>query len=180
MRDKVKKFYDIIKIRSDENEKAFNLLMKEKLYSLVGAIIRMELDSLVRAYYFNNLSSDSEKEELLDKFIAGEKSFKSDFDMVKELSEKLGWAKHIYFICCAFIHLSVYHDWANNDKIPNLTLQERQFIVTEFKEQQKAFAYCGYDPSLQLDINFGFSDLIKIAPAVFGKLKRNLECEIKE
>lgn len=47
MEDKKKQFYDIVLGRSNENERALKVWMNQNCYALVGAIIRMELDSLV-------------------------------------------------------------------------------------------------------------------------------------
>ena len=77
MEDKKKQFYDIVLGRSNENERALKVLMNQNCYALVGAIIRMELDSLIRVHHFNTLS-DNEQEIILDKFFKNEKWTLSD------------------------------------------------------------------------------------------------------
>lgn len=176
MNEREEKFFSIIKSRSDENEKAINLLLNERCYALIGAILRMELDSLIRVCYFNSVDVDKQ-EKLLDNFFDSKKWGKSDREMVRQISEKLGWASHIYDFCCAFIHLSPYHDWASSSEIPNLTKERRSEIVKGIKAQQNKD--WGYDPTLEIDENFTFDDLILFTPHIFKKLRENLLCEMK-
>jgi len=171
MDNRTEKFFNIIKARSDENEKSLHLLLESNCHALVGAIIRMELDSLIRVNDFNSESS-VKKEVLLDNFFAGNRWSKTDRVMVESISSRIGWAKHIYEFGCALIHLSPYHDWATNDRISNLTNDKRCLIVKAIKEQQ-------YDPTLTLNENFGFNDLIRFAPLIFKKLRDNLLCEMR-
>lgn len=174
--DKKEKFFSIIKSRSDENKKAIDILLNEKCYALIGAIIRMELDSLIRVYYFKSIDVNKQ-EELLENFFDNKKWIKRDREMVKQISVKLGWTTHIYDFCCAFIHLSPYHDWASSSEIPNLTQEKRSEIVKGIKAQQNK--NWGYDPTLEIDENFTFDDLILFAPHIFMKLRENLLYEIK-
>lgn len=177
MEDRKKKFFNIIIARSNENEKALNLLLEEKCYALIGAIIRMELESLVRVHYFNNVNR-IKQESLLDEFFVGKKWSVTDRNMVNNLSRSLGWTEHIYDFCCAFIHLSPYHDWASTSDIPNLTQDKRRFIVNEIKSQQND--NWGYDTSLVITEDFSFDDLIPFSPYIFKKLRDNLLYEIKD
>ena len=175
MDDKKKKFYTIIKARSDENEKALALLLEARCYALIGGIIRMELDSLVRVHYFNNTDS-KEQNLLLDKFFMGSKWPNTDRNMVNYLASSLGGAEHIYDFCCAFIHLSPYHDWASLSDVPSLTIAKRHSIVNEIKEQQNDV--WGYDTKLNINDDFKFDDLLLFAPHIFKKLRGNLMLEL--
>lgn len=174
-KDKKDMFFKIVLDRSNENKKALDILVGEQCYALVGSIIRMELDSLIRVYYFNN-SKPERQEEMLKKFFDGDRWAPTDRRMIENMPHSLGWARHIYDFCCAFIHLSPYHDWATSSDIPNLTREKRKSIVSEIREQQNDV--WGYDTSLVIEENFGFEDLILFAPHIFKKLKANLECEI--
>ena len=176
MENRKKKFYEIIKVRSDENEKALTLLLEAKCYALIGAIIRMELDSLLRVHYFNNADS-IKREFLLNRFFNNNKWPNTDRNMVNTLSRSLGCAEHIYDFCCAFIHLSPYHDWASSSEIPDLTQEKRRFIVSEIKSQQDD--NWGYDTTLVINEDFDFDDLIPFAPHIFKKLRDILFCEMK-
>jgi hypothetical protein len=151
-------------------------LLEAECYALIGTIIRIELDSLIRVNDFNN-ANDIKKESLLDSFFNGNKWPNTDRNMVEKLSSSLSWAKHIYDFCCAFIHLSPYHDWASTSDIPNLTQDKRRSIVSEIKAQQNDD--WGYDTSLVITEDFGFDDLIPFAPHIFKKLRKNLLFEMK-
>lgn len=175
MNDRKKKLFEIIMERSNENETALKLLIEANCYALIGAIIRMELDSLVRLHEFNN-SDHAKQEYLLDKFFSGYRWPNTDKNMVSTLSYSLPWAIHIYDFCCAFIHLSPYHDWAVTSNIPNLTKEKRLSIVSEIKKQQNDV--WGYDTSLVINPDFEFDDLIPFVPYIYKKLKGNLLCEL--
>jgi hypothetical protein len=169
-------FINSIKSRMEENKKAFSLLMQEKLYSLIGSILRLELDSLIRMAYINSKKDESDKEVLLSQFINGnrwsyEKKLVTDRMMLNNLMCRLGlgWAEPIYDICCAFIHLSPYHDWGEIEPTNNLTIENRKTIVEHVKAHQHK----------DLDLNFGFYDLVSIADGIFDKLQGNLKCEIE-
>ena len=171
-------FYRAIKERSNENEKALDWLLSEKIYSLVGSVIRMELDSLFRLCYFKSKNA-SEQIILLQQFFAGqpwrgERHLVRDRDMVNHLADTLmlKWATPIYDIGCAFIHLSPYHDWNNDSSDPtrNITIHVRRSIVEHIKEQHQK----------DLDINFSFDDLILIANDVFVKLRSNIIYELND
>jgi len=164
------KFFDIIEARSNENKKALELLVEAKCYALVGAIIRMELDSFIRTYHFSSCTS-TQQQAILQKFFSGEKWSMRDADMIARMSQSIGWTEHIYKFCNAFIHLSPFHDWATSSQIPNLTQQTRQFIAKDINAQQ-------YDKSVTISENFGFEELIHFAPHIFEKLRSNLLYEM--
>lgn len=65
------KFISIISKRSNENLKSFNLLFSEKLYGNCMSVIRMELDTYIRLYYFENNCGD--RESMLKSFFNGER-----------------------------------------------------------------------------------------------------------
>ena len=152
-----------------------NLLMSERCYALIGAIIRMELDSYTRLYDFKR-KSFYQKKMLLNNFFGGREWPRSwptqDWKLVAKLSENIGWAHHIYKFCCAFIHLSPYHDWASNNDIPHLTADIRQSIVQDIGMQN-------YDPLLTITEDFGFEELIPFAPHILKKLRDNMKYEME-
>ncbi len=177
MNNQKKAFFDIVMARSNENAKALEMLIEIKCYALIGAILRMELDSLIRVHYFNNTDDEMQK-TMLKNFFNNKKWTPTDRDMVKILSNSLGWAKHIYDFCCAFIHLSPYHDWATTPNIPNLTIDKRCQIVTEIRQQQNDT--WGYDTTLVIKEDFSFNELIPFVPHIFKKLRSNLEYETNQ
>ncbi|MCL2499123.1 MAG: hypothetical protein FWE90_02180 [Defluviitaleaceae bacterium] len=172
-----KSFYEAIKKRSDENEKALQWLLNERIYSLVGSIIRMELDSLFRLCYFK-VQSEPIKKQLLQQFMKGqrwrgEKDLISDRTMVQYLTGQLllDWATPIYDIGCAFIHLSPYHDWGGvNEPTRNINIEIRRVIVEHIKVHHH----------VELEEGFTFEDLVSVASDVFGKIRGNLLYELNK
>jgi len=168
-------FYTAIKKRSDENQKALEWLLQEQNYSLVGSIIRMELDSLFRLCYFKSQDS-KEQANLMKQFEKGqrwkgEKGIVTDRKMVEYVANTLmlGWAIPIYDIGCAFIHLSPYHDWnSSNDPTRNIDNSVRQTIVEHVKSHHQK----------EMDVNFTFDDLISVSNDVYMKIRGNLLCEL--
>lgn len=47
--------------------------MKEKLYYLIGSILRLELDSLIRVAYLNSINDINQMECLLAQFNTGKR-----------------------------------------------------------------------------------------------------------
>jgi len=173
--DRKTRFVNTVRARSDENERSLNLLIGAECYALTGAILRMELDSLIRVHNYNCSNADT-KDCILHGFFEGKKWPSTDRAMVENMPHIMGWAKHIYDFCCAFIHLSPYHDWAESDDIPNLSLDKRRQITQGLREQQNDD--WGYDTSLVINENFGFNDLVPFVPHIFKKLRGNLLLEL--
>lgn len=169
--DDMDKFTNAIRQRSDENNKALSWLMEEKLYSLVGSIIRMELDSLIRICYIKSISNEERRRMLFIQFFNGqrwkfEKDIVTDRNMVSFIANNLGlrWAEPIYDIGCAFIHLSPYHDYMNLSPTSSLTNEQRKIIINHVKDHHK----------IELEKDFSFIDLVGVAPLVYKKLRDNL------
>jgi hypothetical protein len=167
-------FYRAILQRSQENEKALKYLMQEQLYSLIGSIIRLELDSLIRVCYVKSQDAATQ-EVLIEQFMQGrrwryERDLITDKQMVENMvwTLGLGWAAPIYTIGCAFIHLSPYHDWGNSEPTNNFSQDERAEIIEHIEGHHK----------IKLSDDFTFFDLVNVAPKVFEKLKSNLRYEI--
>jgi hypothetical protein len=175
-------FFEAIKQRSEEHQKAFDFAMKEKLYSQVGSIIRQELDSLIRLNYYRSLNF-AKKQELLRNFFAGDKAFPSDKNLIAQFDPEsllyrlpfLGWAEHIYKVGCAFVHLTQMHNWEQGEPELTFTDEERKDIVMNVNWWQKE--YMKTDFALKSD--FSFTDLVAVAPGIFNKLRTNLLGEIK-
>ena len=183
-------FFEAIKKRSDEHKKAFEFAVQEKLYGQMGAIIRQELDSLLRVDYFKRLS-EQEKKDTLAKFLANEKrTFPSDANMLEtntikyELPSKdcdeeielmlgamsMGWTRFIYSIGCSLIHLTQLHNSGEVEPQLAFTDEERREIVEGVNCWQKL----AMKSSFRISQDFTFNDLVMAAPAAFHKLRSNL------
>jgi len=104
--------------RSLELYDGFLLLAKNGNYGCCMALLRMQLDNVLRFYGIlitedqheaaNRIFNGTQLNKIKDK--DGEKL--RDFYLVKRLSEQNNWIEHVYKLCSGYIHLSdqhVYH-----------------------------------------------------------------------
>ena len=107
------RFVSIISNRSKKNLESFNLLFNKRLYGNCMSIIRMELDSYIRLYYYQSKCID--REAILESFFNGERlkensgAYLTDRKLVDFGQNCIG-QDAIYNLACNFIHLSKFHD----------------------------------------------------------------------
>ncbi len=107
------------------------LLSGAGLAGQMVAILRQELDSMVRVIYLLAQSPDR-RDLLIDSSVNREKWLQhnskgavTDKEMV-DLAQRLqGWTRSVYKFGCAFIHLSSLHDYNARDPFRQLPLEER-------------------------------------------------------
>lgn len=166
-----------IRARSMEHRQAIHLLHPKSLSAQVVAILRQELDSLVRVIYLLSITDKQRRAELLQASIDGRKwtapgSRKSitDREMVDLAQHLHGWTQSVYRFGCGFIHLSNFHDYRQRDPMAALTSEEREAILQHMR-------YYHGGPTGQ---NPSFQDIIPYLPQVFFKIADNLECYLAE
>lgn len=81
-----------------------------------------------------------------------------------------GWTKSFYKFGCAFIHLSSFHDYLDNDPFSNLDTIEIFDIKAHLNN------YYGFPISMKLNMN----TISRYVPMVFDKISSNLECYISD
>src|SRR5438094_8355770 len=99
-----------IRARSTEHREAIHLLHGRRLFSQVLAILRQELDSMVRVIYLLSIADKPYRQQLIDASANGEKwtakgkkACITDREMV-ELAQSLhGWTRSVYKFGCAFL-----------------------------------------------------------------------------
>ncbi len=124
-----------VRSRSLEHQRAMELLARAGLAGQMIAVLRQELDSMVRVIYL--LTQNSERRELLiDASVRGEKWTRetsrakiTDKDMVNLAQALQGWTQSVYKFGCAFIHLSGLHDYNDRDPLLQLPTEERSDII---------------------------------------------------
>ena len=160
-----------VRSRSNEHQQAMSLLSKADLAGQMVAILRQELDSMVRVIYL--LAQPSDRRSLLiEASVRGEKWTQqnskktvTDKEMV-DLSQSLqGWTGSVYKFGCAFIHLSHLHDYNTNDPLSQLPVGERMDILEHCRN------YHGGPTSSEPT----FFDLVPYFPRVLKKIAENLE-----
>lgn len=164
-----------VRSRSLEHQRAMELLAGAGLAGQMVAVLRQELDSMVRVIYL--LTQGPERRELLiDASVRGEKWTRetsrakiSDKDMV-DISQSLqGWTQSVYKFGCAFIHLSGLHDYNDRDPLLQLPAEERRDIIE----------HCRYYHGGPLVGAERFEDLVPYLPRVLEKISGNLECYLE-
>ncbi len=175
--DFLESFCRQIRLRSNDNRKAFRLLESGDIPSQMVSILRQELDSMIRVIYLLSQSDMSYRNELIQAsvegkhwVVKGKKRRITDKEMVELVNELHGWAKSVYRFGCAFIHLSGFHDYRERDPMEMISKEEKEAVLKHMK-------YYHGGPS---DPNPTFKDLIPYLPMVFEKIASNLECYVKD
>ena len=138
------------------------------------SVLRQELNSMVRVIFLLSLSLD-ERIHLINLTLSGQKwKLKSnaqvtDKQMVDLADSLNGWTKSVYKFGCAFIHLSLFHDYTFNDPFENLDLDEINSIKTHLHD------YHGYPLTNNLTMN----SVSFYLPMVFDKIESNLDYYIR-
>lgn len=158
-----------VRSRSHEHRQGMNLLASARLAGLMTAILRQELDSMVRVIYL--LTQTVERRTLLiDMSVVGTKWPKiTDKEMVEVAQKLQGWTQSVYKFGCAFIHLSGLHDYNDRDPLALLSQEERSDILK----------HCRYYHGGPMQENATFDDLIQFLPRVFEKIASNLDCYLE-
>lgn len=140
------------------------------------AVLRQELDCMVRCIFLLSVSDRRYRSRLIGDAVNGRqwrtqdgKGKIADRAMV-ELSSKLhGWTRNVYALGCGFIHLSAFHDYPDKDPLDSLMPQERNDIVQYLR------SYHGF----AMDSATTCRDIERVLPGVFDKISGNLERYVK-
>lgn len=165
-----------VRNRSKEHERAMQVLAREGLAGQMVAVLRQELDSMVRVTYL--LTQNTERRAaLIEASVRGEKwsqatslASVTDKEMVDLAQNLQGWTRSVYKFGCAFIHLSGLHDYNDRDPLEQLPLQEREDILE----------HCRYYHGGPVGNDAKFSDLVPYLPNVLSKIAENLECYLED
>lgn len=166
-----------VRARSSEHQRAVHLLHGEGLAAQVVAILRQELDSMVRVIYLLSIQDQARRNDLvqasvdgLQWTIEGKNSRITDREMVDVAKHLQGWTGSVYKFGCAFIHLSSFHDYRERDPLNAISEAEKADILQHMRH------YHG-GPSQAEPV---FNDLIPYLPRVFDKIASNLEYYISQ
>ena len=166
-----------IRARSDDNKRAFSLVYRECIWSQVIAILRQELDSMIRVIYLLSITDMLYRNDLIAASVEGRKWTAkgtkkriTDREMV-ELANKLnGWTESVYRFGCGFIHLSSFHDYQDRDPLDMISSDEKNAILQHMRN------YHGGPHEL----NPKMKDLYPYQPMVLDKIASNLECYVEK
>jgi len=174
-RSEIETFCRHVRARSAENRQA--MLVLRALPGQMAAVLRQELDSLVRVVFLLAQDDRSYRQRLIGDSLSGmrwhrreSKQPATDRGMVNLTDRLHGWTKSVYAFGCAFIHLSNLHDYAARDPLAVITEPERKATLDHLR-----YYYGGPNGAFP-----GFSDVVPYLPMVFTKIADNLECYVKQ
>jgi hypothetical protein len=166
-----------IRKRSNEHARAIELLSRNHLIGPMIAILRQELDSLIRCIFVLAIKDLSYRSGLVSDAVNGRKWRRvdgkgsvTDREMV-ELSNQLhGWTQSVYSFGCAFIHLSQFHDY--EDRNPLSTLDSSELAAINH--------HLSYYHGVTVNKETRLHDIAHVLPAVFEKIAGNLKYYVDE
>lgn len=126
--------------------------------------------SIVRNYLLNQ--KDEYKKILLDNFFKGFKwgvTERMMIDFAKKNSGQ-GWEEITYKIGCYFIHLTIFHNWSNEDIAKFITTTQKNILINYINKYYNA----------SLDFDSTFEDIIQYSLNIFEKIKDNMEYQIEQ
>jgi hypothetical protein len=174
----IEKFCGILRSRSAENKKSFDVLFENNLYGNCFSVLRQELDSMIRVIYLLNIPEISKRKLLVQKTLNGEKwtfinhnnrvQNITDRDMVNISSELLGWTQNVYKFGCSFIHLSNFHNYLIEDPFMELSESEKGIIIKQINNYHSA----------NLNMNSNLSDVVPYLPKIMDKITANFKYNI--
>ena len=162
--------------RFREETTAEKLRESGALPSVMVALLRQELDSMIRVLYLLTIRDREVRRTLIAASLIGDRwrypgrRLVTDADMVARASVIRGWAEDAYRFGCAFIHLSNFHDHEATDPFRVLPDDEKAQILGHMR---------GYHGGPLID-DPGFADLAPWFPPVLRKIAENLECYLVE
>ena len=167
----IKKYCDIVRESSNENEIAIQWLYENKLYKKVIGTLREELELYIRTFYLLN-QNQIERERILNSFFEGFKWKVTEREMVNfaQNNSFKGWEEITYQIGCYFIHLTVLHNWSQEDITKFITLTEKKILINYINKYHNA----------NLTIDSKFEDIIKFSLDIFYKIKDNMEYQLEQ
>jgi len=175
--DYVEKFCRQIRSRSAEHRQAVRLLQPADVPSQIVAILRQELDSMIRVIYLLTISDNDRRAELIRASVEGRNWTKAgssrritDRDMLDVANRLHGWSESVYRFGCGFIHLSRFHDYRERDPMETIRADEKETILKHMHYYHGGLLFP----------NPGFRDLIPYLPRVFEKISANLECYLHD
>lgn len=160
--------------RSSDHKRAMQLLASANIPSQMIAILRQELDSMVRVIYL--LSQEpSRRMGLIEASVKGQqwqqangRGRVTDREMVELAQQLQGWTRSVYKFGCAFIHLSNLHDYNDRDPLRELTAEDREAILEHCRHYHGGPAHSD------------FPDLLPYLPKALEKVSGNLECYLEQ
>ncbi|WP_248767828.1 hypothetical protein [Pseudomonas sp. MWU12-2345] len=160
--------------RSSDHKRAMRLLENANIPSQMIAILRQELDSMIRVVYLLN-QEPSRRMALIEASVKGTqwrhisgRGRVTDHEMVDLAQQLQGWTGSVYKFGCAFIHLSNLHDYNDRDPMRQISVEDRESILVHCRHYHGGPAHSD------------FPHLLPYLPRVLEKISGNLECYLEQ
>lgn len=174
-------FCEMVRNRSEENRRAIQCFPSPHgALSPAIAILRLELDSMVRVIYLLSVEDPDERSRLIRSTMQGEKwkvqtangklRNVTDREMVDRAQQLQGWTQSVYLFGCAFVHLSDFHNHLVQNPFQRLPDSEKQNILRHMREYHGGPLHD--DPDM--------AELSAYVPRVFDKIAGNLKCYVDQ
>lgn len=159
-----------VEARSKEHHQAMGVAVALGWWAIVGTVLRMELDSMVRVLYL--LRTPGARQRILASCVAGG-GFKDggrriqDRDMVAVAVADNDWVSAVYEFGNKFVHLTDAHDYAEID--PFSAYEHREEVIRYLNQHHRHRL-----PDRPLNNESTLADIALYAPYVLEKITSNL------
>ncbi|MBD2505066.1 hypothetical protein [Anabaena azotica] len=137
-----------VRVRSAEHQVALAILLEKDLFGVAVALLRLEIDSLIRVAFLCEQGASSQVSRLLmENTVNGEQwailtadnrySRITDREMVNLASKDCLWVNIIYSFGCKLIHLSNLHDYKVSDPLVKIADEKRLEIIKYLRQHHK-------------------------------------------
>jgi hypothetical protein len=176
---KTTEFIRCVEERSHENKAAFALLMQNGLLGPALALVRQELDSMIRVIWLIDSCSQGERTRLIEDALQGKhwqkKTTKgklvriTDAEMSEAALGRHRWIEQVYRFGCHLVHLSSWHNYRHRDPVKNLAAGEREDVKKSIEDFHQ----------MEID-DLSFSHIEMHAPYAMEKISSNLASYLRE
>lgn len=179
MHENLRSYMRLVEKRSREHNQAFGMLYAQGLYGACAAIIRQEIDNLMRVDYLAFSVDLNDRDELCRNVMLGVRwqkpNAKGKIEDIRDVEFHTyakynhSWISLAYKYSSNFIHLTNFWDYEVSDPLKNMNADEKSDIISYLRN------YHGFIGS-DLNIN----NLFDYLPHVFEKIRMNIECYVEQ
>jgi len=174
MYENLRAYMLLVEKRSREHNQAFGMLYTNGLYGACAAIIRQEIDNLMRVDYLAFSVPLDDREELCRDMMLGarwqRRTRKGELTDIRDVEFHTyakgnhSWISLAYEYSSKFIHLTNFWDYKVSDPLVNMSTKDKSEIISYLRK------YHGFHNS-----DLKMNDLFDYLPQVFEKIRNNTE-----
>jgi hypothetical protein len=170
MTDITTNFSALIKERSSGNASLVSSLQEQKLYAQEIAILRQDIDFLLRISYLLTIGDRAERIALMEAMIKGQewktgKKSITDASMAAIVKDYNKWISELYDFGTLFDHITDHHDFKTADPLASLPSVPKT-TIKYYLSTHHQFPY---------DMDLNFTNVLAYLPKVATKVSNNLK-----